>query len=232
MSGPGVVFNLQSYVSAISNADPRTPFDEAASAYPAWVKYSVRSPELLGEPKAYVWFRCHKPSRQLSWEEDRTSDDSYWIVGSPEQSVSNRSLFYLADDGDGPGDNDGPDRSGTQPDILNGCGDARQGMEQWFWGSGRIDPGSNLGADWCSSPGYRISCEGNRVVVLHMTRMDDGMGNGVLEFYLVGREPEFLQEAIRLDLICVSTASQWSFVPSDDAWDAAEGLPVIHWSLY
>lgn len=235
LSGVDVVFPLDSYVSYLTNADTRTPFNESAAAYPAWVKYRIRSPELLNRNKAYLWFRQFKPSRQIDGFEERVSDDSVWIVGSPEPSVTDRTLFYLANDGDGPGDNDGPDRSGATAILFNNSGVAERGMDQWFWGGQGIDNNSNLNGDWCGNASRRIGTDGNRCTVLWMTRPDDGQGNGVLEFYLVGREAEHLQEAHRLDLLCVSTAGYPAFTPTDDTWETAEIVnhtSATYWTTY
>jgi len=232
LSGAGIAYNLGNYVSPISGADPRTPCDEISPSYPSWVKFCVRDPDLLGITKVYVWFRAFKPVLQSNSGESTFDDDSYWIVGSPEHSVIDRSLFYLADDNDGPGDNDGPDRSGATAQLFNNCGEAGRGMGQWFWGNTRVDGTTDLAADWCGNTTNKVTTEGNRVTVLYTTVTDDGMGNGNVQFYIVGREAETLAEAIQMDIVCISTVGPPSFVPSDDAWEIAGPAAVGLWRVY
>ncbi len=232
LSASGTAFNLLNYVSQVSSADTRTPFSESSANYPAWVKFCLRSPDLLNKTKVYLWFRAHKPTTQSNGGETAFDDDSYWVVGSPEYSETNRTLFYVADDGAGPGDNDGPDQSGASGQLFNNCGEAGRGLGQWFWGNNRISTSCDLGANWCSTSSYKLASENNYVTVLYTTQQNDGSGNGVVQFYIVGREAETFVEAVKLDLMCISTVGPASFVPSDDTWNGAQPLEVGGWTTF
>lgn len=223
-SGMGVVYNITTQMSQVSSPDPRVPFNEQSTSYQSWVQYSISSAELLNATRVFLWFRAHKPVIQSNTGENTNSDDSYWVVGSPEQSETNRNLFYLADDGNGFGDNDGPALLGASAELFGNCGTAKLGIGQWFWGNTRLDNNSDLGADWCSLSSRKLGSENNRVCALHTTIPDDGNGKGIVRFYLVGRESETLAESIKLDIACISTVGPTAFVPNDSTWQSASVL--------